>query len=202
MDSGTMNNSGMVISSARGGRRVPAEPLEVSILRSLGPEDLPMLVNPPVLARPQMLKELRYSHHRLAELLAAGTERADAALITGYSVATVHRLATADPAFTELVKHYQTTRELRFVEVIERMKTLGLTTLEEIQARLEEAPEKFSARELMELAELTLIKGRQGVGGPAGGGLPSAGTGATGGVTVNVSFVGARQPQIEGELAK
>jgi len=67
------------------------------------------------------------------------------------------------------------------------MRTLGLSTLDELQARLEAEPESWSKRELMELAELTLLKSR--VLPPTGS---DSGPGSTsGGVQVNLQFVTA-----------
>ena len=173
--------------STRGGRR-PAPMLEVEVVRVLGEADVPLLAAPPSTAfRNAPLAQVRHSHHQLAQLLARGMSVDEAALITGYSPGRIYALV-GDPTFGELMAHYQAMGELRFVDVLERMRVLGLTTLDEIQHRMEETPEKFTQRDLMELTELLLVKGRAGPGGGAGGG-PNAGPG----VTVNVKFVSAGQ---------
>ena len=77
---------------------------------------------------------------------------------------------------------YTTERKAIFVDVLERMKTLGLASMEEIQSRLSDTPEKFSTRELMELTKM-LLEPNVGAG--------KGGAGASGGVSVNVSFVTA-----------
>lgn len=191
-----------VIPDARGGRK-PSVPVEFEIVRGLEQGDLePLLANAASLTRETSkaptVKELRSAHHRLAQLLATGMTGVEASLMTGYSQTRISILR-ADPAFGELLEHYRQVRELHFVDVLERMKQIGLNTLDEIQDRLEAAPEAFSARELMELTELMLVKGRTGPGaGPGGGASGSAGAG----VVVNVKFVapGSSSPTIEGEL--
>jgi hypothetical protein len=107
-------------------------------------------------------------------------------LIAGYSQSRVS-LLKADPMFRELLAHYAAQREIAHADVLERMRVLGMNSLEELQARLEETPEAFSPRELMELTELMLVKGRIGAGGAAGAGAPQL----TAGVAVNVNFVTA-----------
>ena len=71
---------------------------------------------------------------------------------------------------------------------MERMKTLGHLTIDELQARLMDDPEGWSTEELMKLANLTVVK-------------PAAATargnvGLTQGspVAINISFVGNKGP--------
>ena len=184
----------LVIGSGRGGRK-PTGELQVEIVRELCEGDLPALANPPpVESRAPSVQSLRASHHQLAQVLAQGTSEGEAALITGYSLSRISVLKT-DPTFSELLAHYQHNRELVFADVLERMKVLGLSSLDELQERLEQEPGAWSRRELMELAELMLIKGRM-----QGGAVAGAGGGA--GVSVTVSFVSApERPElvIEGE---
>jgi hypothetical protein len=185
-------DAGMMLElgSARGGKR-PAADLTAEIARTLTPADLPMLVAPPpVGATPPTLVALRHTHHLLAQLLAKGHSQTEAAAISGYSVSRVSILC-ADPTFRELLEHYRAQREIAFVDVMERMAALGLHSLEELQARIDEKPEEFTARELIELAELMLVKGRAQAGGAPAAAAPL-------GVQVNVQFVSAK-PQIEGE---
>lgn len=173
------------LGSARGGKRRPG-PLLVEVVRSLSEGDLPLLLAPPsVAAKRVQVAQLRHSHHQLAQLLARGTEQAEAALITGYAPATISRLVTQDRAFGELLVHYRIEREAVFVDVLERMKVLGLSTLDELQARLEDDAEGWSRRELMEMAELMLVKGRQQGSGAQGSAVPA--------VSVSVKFVTAER---------
>lgn len=183
--------------SARGGRK-PQIPVTIEVVRELTEDDLETLLAPePVAAPGQKLLALRHSHHQLAQLLAKGLEHGEVSLITGYSLAYIS-VMMADPAFRELLDYYAGVRELVFVDVLERMKALGLSTLDELQERLAMDPGKFSQRDLMELTELLLVKGRGAPGGGAGTG------GGASPVTVSVQFVTSKTPQasevIEGEF--
>jgi hypothetical protein len=174
------------LGSARGGKRQAAEVLQVDVVRSLGEEDLPLLVAPPpVMSPPQRLVTIRHAHHQLAQLLAKGTEQVEAALITGYSQTYISTIKH-DQAFNELIEYYRAEREAVFVDTLERMRVLGLSTLDELQARLTENAQEWSRRELMEMAELMLLKPHQVRQQPSGGGGTPA-------VNVNVKFVTAQQ---------
>lgn len=145
------------LGSARGGKR-SAAPLSITVVRSLTEDDLPQLIDPPSQLVPtQTLAQLRASHHELARLLAQGTNQVNAGLIVGYSQSYISILK-GDPAFQELLAHYADERESLFIDTLERMKGLGFRTLEVLEQQLEEAPEKWSRRELMEMAELMLVK--------------------------------------------
>lgn len=120
------------------------------------PDDLPLLSDRAPAAKTS-LKAIRHTHHQLARLVASGVDTAEAALITGYSPSYISRIKT-DPAFESLLTYYSEQREAIFVDVTERMRSLGLATLDELQNRLEDEPDEWSRRELMELAELMLVK--------------------------------------------
>lgn len=176
----------VTLPSARGGMR-PSAPLTVTVLRALTDEDLPALQAPTPVAMPgQKVLQIRHSHHELARNLAAGMSEAEASLVTGYSSSYISVLK-ADPAFRELLAYYATQVELRFVDLVDRMKTLGLSTIDELQRRLEVEPDGWTRRELMELAELCL-KAQPGQGPKAGG--PGQGDApAAPGVSISVQFV-------------
>jgi hypothetical protein len=186
--------SELTIGSARGGRGQK----ELEIIRALTAEDLELLAHPPpVNSTAPTVQALRASHHQLAQLLARGLPATEASLITGYSLSRISILR-GDPTFAELLSSYQVNRELVFADTLERMRVLGLSTLDELQDRLEAAPERWSNRELMEMAELMLVKPR--IAGPMGqssalGGTPGQAPGA-GGVTVNVKFIAAETPSL------
>lgn len=160
------------LGSARGGKR-PAAPLTIEVVRPLTEADLQQLVDSPALATPmQTLGQIRASHHELARLLAQGTNQVNAGLIVGYSQSYISVLK-GDPAFKELLAHYQSERESLFIDTLERMRGLGFRALEELEQQLEEAPEKWSRRELMEMADLMLVRPQaamrgqqQGASGP------------------------------------
>lgn len=168
----------------------------VEVVRSLTEADLPTLQNPsPTSTAPVPIQKLRSSHHQLAQLLAQGRPDPEVALISGYSYGRIATLK-ADPSFRELLAGYQAIRNQIFVDTLERMKILGLSTLDELQERLETAPEKWTNRELMEMADLMLVKPRTASSGAVGG----TGTGSAVGVAIQVQFVKSDTPslQIEG----
>lgn len=174
----------LIFSDARGGRK-PSVPLRVDIVRALVPGDIAALSGA-VAAPAQRLLQIRHAHHNLAQLIAKGLAGGEIALVTGYSPAYISSIQN-DPAMAELIQYYAIQREQVFVDVLERLKALGLNSVDEIQQRLEAEPEKWSRRELMELAELALIKPQ--VASARGGAVSAAGPG----VSIEVKFVGAGQ---------
>lgn len=165
----------------RGGR--VARRVRWQVVRKLRvPDDLPLLFDRQPRPR-KNLKQIRHSHHQLARLLAEGVAQEEAGLITGYSPAYISVMKT-DEAFKGLVDYYATQREIKFVDVVDRMRSLGLSTLDELQSRLETEPEEWTRRELMEMAELMLVK-------PAAARTPLVQNNAIAPVSVNVRFVTA-----------
>lgn len=181
------------IGPARGGRKGREAPeLLIEIVRGLTSEDLGKLQSPDSLGTsPIPIQALRASHHNLAQVLARGTPDSEAALITGYSPTRISILKK-DPSFAELMASYKTIREHVFVDTLERMKILGLSTLDELQERLETTPERWTNRELMEMAELLLVKP---MAAKAVAMNPNAGTSAPG-VNIQVQFVKSETPQL------
>lgn len=177
---------------ARGGRKGAA--LDCQIVRELTEADLPALQdrNLTPAASQSVLGQLRSAHHQLAQLLARGLDQETVCLMTGYSTAYISRLR-GDPAFSKLLEYYCIEREQVQIDVLERMKALGLATLEELQQRLTEEPESFSIRELHEQAKLLLpteAAARQAAPGSSGSGA----------LTVNVSFISPPEPSARPEL--
>lgn len=158
--------------------------LIVSDVRELEAEELALVGATALGSITPSVTTLRTSHHNIAMLLAQGRSNNEVAQITGYSPSRISILKNQDPAFQELLAHYQSRREMVMVDVLERMKILGLSSLEELQRQLDENPEGWTKRELMELAELGLVKGRVGAGAAAGGGSAQGS-----GVTLNIQFV-------------
>ena len=185
-----------LVLAGRGGGRKARREVDFRVVRALTEEDIPLLVAPPPLpAGMSRQVQMRHSHHQLAQNLAKGMDDTEASLVTGYSTNYISILRT-DPAFQELLANYGAERQAVFVDVLERMKSLGLHTLEELQGRLETDPEKFSNREMMELAKMLLVDG--GHAGRAGQGTASGGSGP---VQVAISFVTAtQQPQASGPV--
>ncbi len=178
--------------SSKGRRKAQ---LGLEFVRELTEEDLPKLESSEGagLSAPAV-RRLRHSHHQLAQVLAKGVEETEASAITGYSRSYISILKH-DPSFSELMASYERMRDEIFVRALERMNSLGLSSLDELQARLEEDPQGWSRRELMELAELCLVKPQRT---PSGGAVGPGGSG--GGVNVEIKFVEASAkppPQVE-----
>jgi hypothetical protein len=180
------------IGSGKGGKRGKKAVLW-EVIRPLSmPDDLPLL-SQSLPAPRATITQIRHSHHQLAQMLATGTKHSECSLITGYSPTYISILKT-DPTFQELIEHYSSQREMLFVDVIERMRSLGLSTLDELQSRMEDDASQFTNRELHEQAELLLVKPMAATRGLLRPGEAAA-QGA-GGVQVNVNFVkAADQPQ-------
>lgn len=156
------------------------------VIRSLRiPDDLPILRES--LPSPQKsITQIRHSHHQAARLIAEGVPLQEASLITGYSPNYLSQLQ-GDPMFVELVSYYATNEDKKHIDVMDRLRSLGMSTLDELQTRLEESPESYSIRELMEQVDLTLIK-------PLTTAARNPATTLSGHVAVNVKFVQSDQP--------
>src|SRR5215471_15294335 len=124
--------------------------------RNMNPSDLATLSNGKPLEQVSPIASIRHQHHLLARLLADGKSLTESAEITGYSVTYISRLKTQDRAFQELITYYAQQSQEIYFSVHERLKGLGLNTIEELQERLAQEPDDFSNRELFELAELCL----------------------------------------------
>lgn len=143
------------------------------------------------------LKTLRHNHHLLAKAVASGKSMQECSNLTGLGTARISVLK-ADPAFIELVSFYQDELHEVFVDVHARMAALGTSVLEELQERFEEAPDKFTKKELMEL--FTTVADRS-IPSAKGGPKPSQatlGVGPNGGLALQINFVNAGQ-EAEGQ---
>lgn len=139
------------IPASRGRKKLP---LVHCFERELGTEDILLLIeNPDRGSKTPAIIKLKQSHHKLAQLLAEGVPDVEVALITGYAQSRISILKT-DPAFKELLAHYKGVQKEIFINVHERLSSLSLDALEELQGRLEEKPEAFSVKQLQEIIEL------------------------------------------------
>jgi hypothetical protein len=166
---------GQAISSPQGLAR-----LEVAVIRALTPDDLLAMEESTPIAGPTSLTTIRHAHHRIAQLLVEGAAPAKVSLITGYSPGYVTRLQS-DPVFKELLAYYASQTEAVTADLRERLTTLGLSAMDELQLRLEEAPGEFTKKDLMEIVKQATPAIPAGQGGSAPG--P--------GVSLNVQFVNA-----------
>lgn len=167
---------------------------EVGIVRSLTEADIPALEFGQQLvptAKPSGPSQLKHAHHQVARLLAEGRPIVEISLISGYTPEYIGQLQKGGD-FLELVKYYDSQRDAIFVDTVERMKSLGITTLNKLQSALEDDAAVWTKRELMEMAELMLLKPGQGRPGLGQGGGP-----ATPGVSISVKFISASaQPEL------
>lgn len=172
--------SNIAIGSARGRK---ASPLHMEYCRELNGADLELIQNPPekgITTRP--LVKLRHTHHFLARMLAEGRKNGEVALMTGYSPSRISILQN-DPAFKELISYYKENVEAKYLDVHERLATLGLSSLDELQERLESEPDSFKHRELLELAEFALDRSATKEQRKGQGGTPPP--------AITISFVGS-----------
>lgn len=160
----------LAIPPARG--RV-AKALDMDFVREIGEPDIEALQNPGQAVTPgTKLASIRHSHHQAARLLAGGTPAVEVGLITGYSQSRLSILQR-DPAFRELMEYYGSQVDAKYLDVHERLASLGLSTLDEIQERLEAKPDSISTPQLLQIAEFALDRSvtkesRPGHGTPSG----------------------------------
>lgn len=155
-----LSGLGLSVPPARGRR--PA-PVSVTYARDLGEPDIAVLIAAPPMGTVQnSIQQLRHSHHHLARLIAEGRNQTQAAQITGYSVTRVSILMD-DPAFQELVEHYRAQVEEVYINVHERLASLGLDALQELHDRLLNPEGKeFTNKELMDMIGLSLDRAGYG----------------------------------------
>lgn len=100
------------------------------------------VVNPP-------LKALRNTHHRLAQLLAAGMDETRAGRLCNYTGSTVSILK-ATPAFADLVDYYRRNIEAEFADFVTAAKELSMDMLGKLQEDLDAHPERFTPQVTLE----------------------------------------------------
>jgi aryl carrier-like protein len=149
---------GLQLPSARG--RKPREHslgLEVGDPRPLRAEDVVASVGakPLPTSTPPALQKLRSRHHQLAQLLSSGLTDFQVSVALGYSLSRISILKS-DPAFKELLAYYEKQHEALHLDVQERLIHLGLDSIETLQGRLDEDPDDFTNKELLEVAEMAL----------------------------------------------
>lgn len=138
----------------------------------------------------QLIQKLRAPHHTLARLLAEGKKHPECSIVTGYTVEYVVMLER-DPAFQELVAYYREQLVPIYLNVHERLASLGAMAMEIIQERMSD-PEKVKTmttgqlREIMNDA-LDRSSAPSKVGAFGSGGLP----GGQAAPAISINFVSA-----------
>lgn len=102
--------------------------------------------------KPVDLKQVRHTHHRLAQLLAVGVDEFVAAKLCNYSFSRVSMLKS-DPAFAELLAHYTGDVQDQWADFVGTAANLSLDVLQEMQRRLDETPEQLTPTHLIELGK-------------------------------------------------
>lgn len=190
-----LNLGAIALGPAKGGKKPRKKQVMWEVIRSLTPDDYTLL-NTSLPAQRASLTQIRHSHHQLAQLLSEGRQQSEAALLTGYNPAYVSVLKD-DPSFQDLIAYYAAQQELVYVDVLERMKSLGLSTVDELQNRLEEDSTSFTNRELLDQVEMMLVKPMVAT---RGGILPGNAAGvnaANSGVSISVNFIGQSSPKAQ-----
>lgn len=103
-------------------------------------------------AAPQVIT-LRERHHHLARLIAEGKKPGEAALIARYSQSRVSILLS-DPAFRELIAHYQDEANREFVDFHKKLAELSTDAATLLQERMEERPDDLSDALLLRVVEV------------------------------------------------
>lgn len=99
-----------------------------------------------------LIQKLRAPHHTLARLVAEGKRHPECAVVTGYTVEYIVMLER-DPAFQELVAYYKENVSAVYLNVHERLASLGAMAMEIIQERMTD-PEKVKTMTTGQLREI------------------------------------------------
>lgn len=96
------------------------------------------------------LKAMRQSHHRVAQLLAVGTDETTVARICNLNNSYISILKT-DPAFKELLAHYSDHAAEEWADFIGTARDLSMDFLQELSTRLNDKPESFTIGQINEV---------------------------------------------------
>jgi len=161
------------------GRRRSKPPLTFEFRRDLTLDDALAMQSAPARTTGQTggvapLVRIRTVHHQIARMLADGTKIVNICAVLGITPARVQQLKN-DPAFAELLAHYEQCEEDAEISLRHRFYLLGSTGMEELHERLLEDPDSFGNGHLMELVKLTVggEAPKSGTNNKAAGGLPA-----------------------------
>jgi hypothetical protein len=119
-------------------------------IRALTPRDLAAPVVQPTPAPISTIKSIRATHHRLAQLLAAGANEVMAGRLCGFSVEKVRAYRDNDPAFQELLLYYARNEEEVWTDFHRLADDLNMDMLSRLRELLDEQPDRFSPSVLLE----------------------------------------------------
>ena len=189
-------------SIALGGKLTPVG-LALRYVRDLTEADVAAVASAANPSALPTIARLRERHHALARMIAQGAKHRVAALAMGYAESYVSRLLHEDPAFRELVDYYEKQAEGQWLGVVERMGTLGVTAMQNLQRRLEDdedlmdagLPPRMTTREVREILDSAMDRSllpSKAKGGSAVGGGPSSAP-----VHVNITFPGGEHTTVQ-----
>lgn len=110
------------------------------------------------------LQKVRSIHHQMAQYLAQGYKIHEVSVLLGVGAQRIVALKQ-DPAFKELLKIYEDKQQAVAVSILERISTVALLGLEEVQDRLLDEPDLLTNPQLTRLVELALDRCGHGPGG-------------------------------------
>ena len=118
-------------------KRVPEAALAFAYVRDLTQADLTLLAEDGrALTVPQRIDALTHRHHLAARMIADGMAHQEVMYATAYSGSYVTKLK-ADPAFTELVAYYAEQKDAIYLDVHQRLGSLGMSAVDHLQDRLD-----------------------------------------------------------------
>lgn len=129
-----------------------AKAISAEVERELDMDDVASLLGERGVQAPQ-IKEFRERHHALARLIAEGKRPGEAALICRYSQSRMSVLL-ADPAFKELVAHYQELVNEEFVDFQAKLAELALDAASILQSRMEDRPDDLSDALVLQIVQV------------------------------------------------
>lgn len=137
---------------ALGRQSAAAKPWTIVAARPITREDMVLLLGGHAPSDPKAaLARISAPHHMLAKLIADGKPDAEVSAITGYGLSRIKTLRL-DPAFSELVSHYEAEAVRANADVQAQILNIGLTASQLLQEQLETEPESFTRKELLELS--------------------------------------------------
>jgi hypothetical protein len=126
--------------------------------RQLSLEDIALMQTLPLGSTTPKLKKIRAVHHAAARLMSTGMKNAEISMSVGLCASRLSILRN-DPAFMDLVLHYELTEVERFTNVQDRMVVLGMVASEELNERIVDDPESISTKDLTEILKASLDRG-------------------------------------------
>lgn len=130
----------------------PTLPLTAEVVGEISAVDLELLGSSKGYEIPA-IKRLSDRHHALARAIVAGASMGEAALICGYDISRISILKN-DPAFRELLAFYGEEKVRAFRDTQAKLAGIASDALDELQTRLEDAPDKIPLDKLMQLVTL------------------------------------------------